>query len=45
MSEGNVMLTVLAVLAAGCVLATFQWWLGLAFMVGCLVALALAATA
>lgn len=40
--EWNPVLTVLAVLAAGCVLATFRWWLGLAFVVGCLVALVLA---
>lgn len=36
--EWNPVLAVLAVLAAGIVLATLRWWLGLAFVVGCVIA-------
>ena len=38
--EWNPVLAVLGVLAVGCVLAMLQWWLGLAFVVGCLAAFA-----
>lgn len=41
-SEWNPVLAVLGVLALGCLLATFRWWLGLVFVVGWLVAFALA---
>ncbi len=37
--EWNPVLVVLAALAALCVLATLQWWLGVAGLAGCFVAL------
>lgn len=42
--EWNPVLVVLGVLALGITLATFRWWLGLAFVVACLVAFVLALT-
>lgn len=40
--EWNPVLAVLGVLAVGCVLASLRWWIGLAFVAGCLVAFVLA---
>ena len=40
--EWNPVLAVLCVLAIGCVLAALRWWLGLAFVVGCVVAFCVA---